>query len=139
MSIWIFVFDRSPFCSSTNVHSILFSLILGFVFVFNYILPKMTNTRYRFTIYYSICFVENVTCVVVYNLCATTEEKNASYFLPLCILSILPFLLGIGFMLLYYARYHPNVVSRKRSNRTQMQPCESIVTENIRMNDILKV
>lgn len=136
MSSWIFVFDRSPFCSTTIVHSILFSLVLGFVFVFNYILPKMTNTRYRFTIYYSICFVENVTCVIVYNLYATTEEKNANYFLPLCILSILPFVLGIGFMLLYYMRYHPNVVSRRRNNQAQMRPCEPKSCENIQMNDI---
>lgn len=136
MSSWIFVFDRSPFCSTTIVHSILFSMVLGFVFVFNYILPKITDTRLRFTIYYTICFVENVTCVIVYNLYATPEEKSANYFLPLCILSILPFILGIGFMLLYYLRYHPNVVSRRRSHQTERRPSEPKESVNIQLNDI---
>lgn len=136
MSSWIFVFDRSPFCSTTIVHSILFSMVLGFVFVFSYILPKMTNTRYRFTIYYCICFIENVTCVIIYNLYATTEEKNASYFLPLCILSILPFILGIGFMLLYYMHFHPNVVSRRRAGQMYGSPSVPKPSENLQMNDI---
>lgn len=134
MGSWIFLFDRSPFCAETILHSILFSLVLGFVFVFNYISPKTTNTRYRFTIYYSICFVENVTCVIVYNLYASETEKNADYFVPLCISSILPFVIGIAFMLLYYEKFHPNVVNRKHCDR--MHHRESNRDENIQMNNI---
>lgn len=117
MGCWIFIFDRSPFCASNWLHSLLFSLILGFVFIFNYILPKARRTRYRFAIFYALCFLENVVCVVLYVNYSTDDVKNENYFLPLCILAIVPFIVGIAFMILYYLWFHPNVVSRRKYNK----------------------
>lgn len=41
------------------------------------------------------------------------EDKQEDYFLILCILSIVPFIVGIFFMILYYLWFHPNLVSRR--------------------------
>lgn len=114
MTLWIFFFDKSPFCSTTVVHSFAFSLVLGFVFIFNYILPKVRRTRYRFAVFYVICFLENVACVVVYILYADNDTRLSIYFIPLCVLSIIPFLVGIIFMIIYYTQFHPNVLIRRR-------------------------
>lgn len=121
MGLWVFIFDRSPFCADNWIHSLLFSLILGFVFIFNYILPKARQTRYRFAIFYAICFIENIICVVLYVNFSSPEVKEENYFLPLCILSIVPFIVGISFLVLYYSRYHPNVVSRRKYRDRELQ------------------
>lgn len=121
MGLWVFIYDRSPFCASHWLHSLLFSLILGFVFIFNYILPKARQTRYRYAIFYTLCFIENVICVILYINYSTADMKNELYFLPLCILSIVPFIIGILFMILYYCCFHPNVVSRRRCVEEEMK------------------
>ncbi|CAB3229293.1 unnamed protein product [Arctia plantaginis] len=42
------IFDRSPFCSHTCLGSISFSIALGGVYLFTYIIPVEGKTRYRF-------------------------------------------------------------------------------------------
>lgn len=121
MGLWVFVFDRSPFCSNTWIHSLLFSMILGFVFIFNYILPKARQTRYRYAIFYTICFIENIVCVILYVTYSSDEDKQEDYFLILCILSIVPFLVGIFFIILYYLWFHPNLVSRRIYQEREMK------------------
>lgn len=113
MSLWIFLFDRSPFCSSTMFHSFAFSLVLGMVFIFNYILPKVRRTRYRYAIFYSICFIENIICVYFFYNFASPYTKAKSYFVSICVLAIVPFALGIAFMIIYYTRFHPNIIVRR--------------------------
>lgn len=108
MGAWIFLFDRSPFCASNLMASGAFSLVLGMVFVFNYILPKERRTRYRYGIFYSICFVENCACVALF--WRYSNWTTASTFIwLLCGSATIPFVLGIGFMMLYYRKFHPNV------------------------------
>lgn len=91
------------------------------MFIFNYILPRVRQTRYRFAIFYTICFLENVVCVVLYVTFSSAQAKDEIYYLPLCILSIVPFIVGISFLILYYSRYHPNVVSRRKYKEREMQ------------------
>lgn len=131
------MFDRSPFCSNTIIHSYLFSLILGFVFIFNYILPKVTRTRYRFATFYTICFIENVICVCIYVTYASDAERNYFYFKWLCVFAIVPFMLGIVFMIVYYKYFHPNVLSRRlqqkanrQQERNQQQMMDVITVEH---------
>lgn len=117
MGAWIFLFDRSPFCSSNCVSSAAFSLVLGMVFVFNYILPKARRTRYRYGIFYSICFLENCGCVTLFLMYSSTTSSTTTaapqmantFIWLLCVAALVPFVLGIGFMMLYYRRFHPNV------------------------------
>lgn len=115
MALWIFLFDKSPFCSRSFIHSLGFSLILGAVFIFNYILPKVRRTRYRYAMFYSICFLENCACVWLFldNLKPSTIASK--YVQTLCIVSIVPFVLGIGCMIIYYTRFHPNIAIRRHA------------------------
>lgn len=113
MALWIFLFDRSPFCSSSIFHSFGFSLVLGMVFIFNYILPKVRRTRYRYAIFYSICFIENVICVYFFYNFASHYTMGKSYFILICVLAIVPFALGIVFMIIYYTKFHPNIIVRR--------------------------
>lgn len=113
MCLWIFLIDKSPFCSTTILHSFLFSAILGFVFIFNYILPKARRTRYRYIVYYTICFLENIFCVLLFKTYSSPNAIYSEYFGLLCTLSIVPFCLGLVFMVIYYVNFHPNVISRK--------------------------
>lgn len=127
MGLWVFIFDRSPFCSNTWIHSLLFSLILGFVFIFNYILPKARQTRYRYATFYTICFLENIVCVVLYVTYSQEQDKQEDYFLILCILSIVPFIVGVFFMILYYLWFHPNLVSRRVYRDREMKTISTTV------------
>jgi hypothetical protein len=116
MFFWVFCFDRSPFCSQTRVHSAAFSLILGIVFIFTYILPKEGHTFYRYLFFYSICFVENVICVVLFYLYVpvTNYDQEGIYFYIHYLLLTTPvvgFLVGIVSMILYYKFLHPNILS----------------------------
>lgn len=131
MGLWVFIFDRSPFCSNSWFHSLLFSLILGFVFIFNYILPKARQTRYRYAIFYTICFLENIICVVLYVTYSPDEDKQEDYFLILCILSIVPFIVGVFFMILYYLWFHPNLVSRRNYQEREMKTISSTIDSSI--------
>ncbi|XP_037031972.1 XK-related protein 6 [Bradysia coprophila] len=113
MALWIFLFDRSPFCATSMFHSFAFSLVLGMVFIFNYILPKVRRTRYRYAIFYSICFVENVACVYFFYNYASHDTMEKTYFIFICVLAIVPFALGIAFMIIYYTKFHPNIIVRR--------------------------
>lgn len=135
MGLWVFIFDRSPFCSNTWIHSLLFSLILGFVFIFNYILPKARQTRYRYAVFYTICFLENIICVVLYVNFSPAEDKQETYFLILCILSIVPFIIGVFFMILYYLRCHPNLVNRRIYRDREMHTISATIDPAIPVNN----
>lgn len=94
-------------------HSFAFSLVLGMVFIFNYILPKEGRTRYRYTTFYSICFIENLVCVYFFYNYASHSTMEKNYFILICVLAIVPFVLGIAFMIIYYTKFHPNIIVRR--------------------------
>lgn len=126
MTQWIFFFDRSPFCSATTVHSFLFSLVLGVVFIFTYILPRVGRTFYRYLIYYSLCGAENLACVIIYLCYVRNSIIKDSYYLPmLCTASIAPFMFGILCMVCYYKNFHPNIMSRKPVDSGGGSPSEN--------------
>ncbi|XP_065084629.1 XK-related protein 6 [Ochlerotatus camptorhynchus] len=115
MTLWIFFFDRSPFCSSTMLHSFLFSLVLGVVFIFTYILPRVGRTFHRYLIYYSLCGAENVVCLIIYLYYVKNATiKDSYYLLLLGAAPIVPFTVGILSMVCYYKNFHPNIMSRKQ-------------------------
>lgn len=89
----------------------------------------MTRTRYRFAIFYTICFIENIMCVYIYITYATDVERQYSYFIWLCIFPIVPFVLGIVFMIVYYKYFHPNVISRRlQQHRSNQQHMMNVIT-----------
>ncbi|XP_050355921.1 XK-related protein 6 [Nymphalis io] len=107
MTTWLQFFDKSPFCSHNKLCEIAFSFALGSVYLFTYILPVEGRTRYRYSVFYSLCFLQNLTCAAIWYM-YTDEVTGADvYFYPVLVLSVVPYMLGIMFMILYYAVFHP--------------------------------
>lgn len=112
MTLWIFVLDRSKFCSYTSIHSFMFSMIFGAVFVFTYILMKETkNTFSRYLFFYMLTGIENLLSIILFLKFTTIGSILVVYFLS--IVPILAFTVGIGAMIFYYKYLHPNILSRR--------------------------
>lgn len=109
MTLWNFLIDRSPFCSRM-FFSFIFSMLLGAVYVFTYILPKDGPSFKRYFAFYIICGLENLGCAILF--CMYTDQPN-NYIWILTSLSTFPFALGIIVMLTYYKWFHPNITSRR--------------------------
>lgn len=88
-----------------------FSLTLGGVYLFTYIpVKELKITRYRYVSYYTVCFIENIACAVIWYLYCDKYEpemRNMAYYLGFLIISTVPFVIGIVFMVLYYLFFHP--------------------------------
>lgn len=111
MTLWVFLLDRSPFCSYTAFHSFGFSMIFGAVFVFTYILPKEAkNTFSRYTFFYALTGLENFLAIVTFVL---YSSMSSVIVYVLCAIPIVSFVVGIGAMILYYKFLHPNILSRR--------------------------
>lgn len=112
MTLWVFLLDRSPFCSYTIFHSFGFSMIFGAVFIFTYILPKEANKTFsRYFFYYFLTGVENFAAIVVFVLYSTATSEILIYCLSA--LPIVSFSVGIGAMIIYFKFLHPNILSRR--------------------------
>lgn len=127
MAVWCVSCDRSPFCARTLVHSASFALVLGAVFVFTYVLPRpRRRTCGRFGAFYALCGAENVAAVAVFvwRWQARRDGEEAvvvagwlNEWWMVAVLggvAVVPFGLGVSFVVLYYVRFHPNVVVRRR-------------------------
>lgn len=111
MTLWVFLLDRSPFCSYSAFHSFAFSAIFGAVFIFTYILPKEAkNTFSRYSFFYALTGIENIVAIVMFVL-YSTASKNVVYLLSA--LPVVSFVVGIGAMMFYYKFLHPNILSRR--------------------------
>ena len=122
MTSWLSLVDRTKFCSTKQqptwkerIGELLFAAILGLVYIFTYITPSEGKTRVRYIIYYMICFAENLVAAVEWATKVDPSVYNTWYYLPLLVCSVLSFLLGIMFMLLYYLFFHPRVPSIKKT------------------------
>lgn len=113
MTVWIYIWDRSPFCADKCGNGLLFSVALGFVYIFAYILPREGDTRYRYLVYYIICGMENLAAVILYSIFIPDTVHHINTSILLCVLSIVPFILGIIFMVIYYQYFHPNITARR--------------------------
>ncbi|PSN33087.1 hypothetical protein C0J52_21440 [Blattella germanica] len=118
MTSWLSILDRTNFCSSAQDQStkkarlaeLFFSAILGLVYIFTYLTPSEGRTRMRYSLYYGICFVENLVAAFMWAVYVDPSVHNTWYYLPLLIFAIVPFILGIIFMILYYLCFHPGVL-----------------------------
>ncbi|XP_048000915.1 XK-related protein 6 [Leguminivora glycinivorella] len=109
MTTWLQLFDRSPFCSQNKMAELSFSLALGAVYLFTYILPIEGKTRYRYAVYYTVCFIQNVVCAVLWFLYASDVMRDSVIFLPAIILTLVPYVIGILLMVIYYSFFHPKL------------------------------
>uniref|UniRef100_A0A1E1WR62 XK-related protein n=2 Tax=Pectinophora gossypiella TaxID=13191 RepID=A0A1E1WR62_PECGO len=113
MSIWLQLLDRSPFCSHNKIAELAFSVALGAVYLFTYILPIEGRTRYRYTVYYILCFFQNLTCALLWYFYVDDATRNSVYFHLVSVLTIVPYCIGILFMVVYYMFFHPKVKVRR--------------------------
>lgn len=111
MFFWVFVLDRSKFCSCNCLSSFIFSMIFALVFVFTYILPRETKSTFsRYLFFYCLTGLENLMAIGVFVMYSTLTLW------VVCALSILPiisFIVGISAMIIYYKYLHPNILSRR--------------------------
>lgn len=111
MTLWVFLLDRSPFCSYTAFHSFAFSMIFGAVFVFTYILPKESkNTFSRYLFFYLLMGLENILAILIF---AIFSAMSTVVVYLLSALPIVSFIVGICAMVFYYRMLHPNILSRR--------------------------
>lgn len=114
MTLWLSIFEKTQFSlinekssKSERFYELIFCATLGLVYIFTYLTPSDGSTRNRYLIYYPICFVENAAAITTWAVTADTRLQNSWYFIPFLIMGIVPFLLGIVFMILYYRFFHP--------------------------------
>lgn len=107
MTTWLQLFDRSPFCAHNKMAELSFSLALGGVYLFTYILPIEGRTRYRYAVYYTICFVQNIACGVIWFLFVPDDIRRSVVYLPVLIFTVVPYIVGICLMVVYYSFFHP--------------------------------
>ncbi|KAL5278491.1 hypothetical protein ACFFRR_003241 [Megaselia abdita] len=106
-----FFIDRPTFCSKQCFGSMVFSMLLGCVYIFMYILTKEGKTFFKYLCYYGIYILENVVCVVVFWMFALT--RLSFILIPLVVLPLALSFFGVIFMIVYYKFYHPNITARR--------------------------
>lgn len=113
-----FIADRPRFTPNSLLGNFLFCMVLGIVYIFTYIPVRDAPTRYKYSLYYLFCFLENIACVVVFISYASPDlTYNTWLFSILCSLTLVLYFIGLSFMLIYYVCFHPRVTARP-----QMQP-----------------
>lgn len=104
--------DYAPHCPPNlkeRIYSVLFSIVIGVVHVFIYLNAVDGSTFLKHVFFYTVCFLENMTATVFWLYTSTDEVKNSWYFHVLIVLCIVPFLLGVTSMIIYYSIFHPSL------------------------------
>ncbi|XP_067639061.1 XK-related protein 6-like isoform X2 [Eurosta solidaginis] len=116
MGFVTFIVER-PHFSNIAFHNFLFSIALGFVYLFIYIPVKEAPTRYKYAIYYISCSLENIICVLLFiGYAPVSLKQSTALFYILCSLAISFYYVGILCMCIYYRHFHPNVKARRNIN-----------------------
>lgn len=123
MTVWIIMESRGliTFCRNKNhpphlplsiferIKSTLFSWVLGFVYIFIYLNPEESGTYTRHLIYYKICFIENVVGSILVLYSVPVDYEMIIYHYLISAFCIIPFIIGIIIMIIYYIKYHPSM------------------------------
>lgn len=109
MTLWLALSSaENNFCGENKLYDFLFYSIFGAVYIFTQVVLVDGPTCYKYIIFYSILFTENTLANVVWVLTAENDVKETYYFKPIIFLNVLPFFVGITFMVLYYKVCHPS-------------------------------
>lgn len=109
MFFWLLV-QATDFCN-TQTHcckcqEIFFKVVLAAVYIFCYVNLMEGHSRFQYTIYYVVVYLENFFMVSMWYVFAHTHEMW--YLQPSLLLVFVGFLLGILFQVIYYLWCHPN-------------------------------
>lgn len=134
MTLWLSMYERTWFCYSSikdaqckirRVMEVLFCAVLGLVFIFAFITFKDGDTKYKYTFYYTICFLENSIAIVLWSTCNYTKLVRFWWYVPLLVTTYILFFIGIFSMIVYYTKYHPEIGSINRSGNISHQIAEN--------------
>ncbi|XP_053618044.1 XK-related protein 6 [Plodia interpunctella] len=115
MTSWIQLYERPIFCAQTRIAEISFSFALGCVYLFTYILSVEGRTRYRYAMYYTMCFIENSACGVLWYLYIRDEIRYSTVFYIVLVLIVVPYVLGVTVMVVYYSFLHPTLRNKNEA------------------------
>ncbi|XP_058804880.1 XK-related protein 6 [Phymastichus coffea] len=103
---------RTPHLPSTlgeKIKSTLFSCVFGFVYIFIYVNFEDNGTYSKHLLYYTVCFLENISAAILVVLSVPTDLKTVWYHYVISAMCIVPFIIGIIAMIFYYIQFHPSM------------------------------
>ncbi|XP_030745522.1 XK-related protein 6 [Sitophilus oryzae] len=104
------------FCDHNKLYDFLFYSIFGAVYIFTQVVLVEGPTFFKYLAFYSVLFVENTIANIMWIYNADEAVRQSIYYKPIIYLNIIPFIVGITFMLLYYKVLHPS----RRYHRQQI-------------------
>ncbi|PIK35948.1 hypothetical protein BSL78_27223 [Apostichopus japonicus] len=120
MAVWVFL-QNTDFCSSWFEER-LFNAVIAVVYIFCFFNLKEGTSRYRVFIFYSVIFVENVFCLILWNFSAVRKGIYTEIGFTIVFGG---FFVGVTSMVLYYRYLHPHssVGCCSRGDTSKHQPC----------------
>ncbi|XP_056634539.1 XK-related protein 6-like isoform X1 [Diorhabda sublineata] len=110
MTLWLACTSaKNNFCDHNSLYDFLFYCILGAVYIFTHVVLVEGRTFLKYVIFYCVLFAENTIANVVWIISADEAVREKVYYLPIILLNVIPFFLGIVFMVLYYKVFHPSL------------------------------
>ncbi|EFN81697.1 XK-related protein 4 [Harpegnathos saltator] len=133
MTIWIIIdshgilefcrdYSRPPHIKpkfKEHIYSILFAMIIGIVHIFIYFNTIDSNTLWKHIFFYMFCFLENISCNIVWSYTSSPEIRSVWYFYIYFIFCVLSFFLGIVAMIIYYTMFHPS--KKQHTSKVSLQ------------------
>ncbi|XP_058127456.1 XK-related protein 6 [Anopheles ziemanni] len=118
MALWVFFYERPSFCGDSFIQRAFLSSAFGAVFIFNYIPLREGATQLRYSLFYTLCFIETVTCGTLYALFVrnSTIRGSTIWLVVLSCFPVVMFVLGIMLMIVFYRSCHPNITSRQQDD-----------------------
>ncbi|CAH1182999.1 unnamed protein product [Ceutorhynchus assimilis] len=109
MTIWLSATSsENNFCDHHRLYDFLFYSIFGAVYIFTQVVLVEGPTFLKYLIFYGILFGENTLANVLWICNADETLQGMVYYRPIIYLNVIPFIVGIIFMLLYYRVFHPS-------------------------------
>lgn len=109
MTVWLHVgTSETNFCNKNKIYDSALFAVFGMVYVFTYVNLSEGRTFIKYLFFYFILFLENTLANVFWILNSNKEVTDSLYYRPVVYLNIMPFILGIVFMVLYYKVFHPS-------------------------------
>ncbi|XP_015904387.1 XK-related protein 6 [Parasteatoda tepidariorum] len=109
MTIWL-IFLRTNSCATASgqprpIEELFFNVVIGVIYVFCFVNVKDEPTRWKYTIFYIIIWIENVALVILWFLKA---DHDLWYRIPLLASVVLSLAIGLALLAVYYQFLHPN-------------------------------
>ncbi|XP_011498033.1 PREDICTED: XK-related protein 6 [Ceratosolen solmsi marchali] len=123
MTIWIIMESRGliVFCQDPNraphlprtiierIKSILFTCVLGFIYIFIYLNPDDSGTYTKHLFYYTVCLLENISASILILLSVPSNIDIVWYHYLISATCIISFIIGVIIMIFYYLKFHPSM------------------------------